>query len=68
MTKIKISKATIVRLSGTDTVFLEVDLPSGVWPYEGTTSVKLDVARGRAESYMDEHLPHVPYVVVVGNG
>jgi hypothetical protein len=64
LTMLNVTKITIVKSSGTDTVFLETDLPSGVWPFEGGQSFRTDVARGQGKEYVKRHFPNIPLYVV----
>lgn len=65
---IEIQKATIVRQRhGMDNIYLKTsDLPEGTWPFEqdDTADVRLSVARGCGEEYLERHFPGIPVEVV----
>jgi len=61
---LKIESMTIVRGNGPDVVILNTDIPSGIYPFTGTQSVRMDLAAGTAEDFIDKHFPNVPYTVV----
>lgn len=60
-----ITRATIVRQDhGPDNIFLETTLPTAVWPFSGTETVRLDAARGTAEQYLRDHFPGLVFDLV----
>jgi hypothetical protein len=46
-----------------DVLYLNTDLPNGMWPYEGKSPLKLEVASNTAEKYINENFQTVPYVI-----
>jgi len=61
-----ILKATIVRLHhGCDHVNLETDLPDAVYPFTENLTLHFQAARETGEMYMCQHLPAVPFTVVI---
>lgn len=61
---IKISKITIVRISGgADKLYLKTTLPSGVWPFDGEQTLETDVACGLGEEYVNKYFPGVEFEV-----
>ncbi len=63
---IEVTNICIVATGGTDAVLIDTTLPQGVWPFNGTATVKLDVARNQGEEYVKKNFPGVPYRVVRG--
>ena len=64
---IAITKVTLLERSGqADTVWLDTLLPAGVWPYEGTQSLKFEVAQGRGRFYIAVNFPHIEHVFIKG--
>jgi hypothetical protein len=64
---VNITKIVTVRMThGGDTTYLHTDLPKGIWPYEGTATLTLDLARGSAEKYAAVNFPGVPHETIIG--
>jgi hypothetical protein len=62
---VNITKIVTVRMThGGDTTYLHTDLPDGIWPYEGTATLSLFLARGFAEQYVDANFPGIPHEVI----
>lgn len=61
----KIVKVTVLTggATGCDEIFLETDLPSGVFPYSQPASVTLHVVNGEGEAYARKHFPLEPEVI-----
>lgn len=66
MLTITIIKITIVSTCGTDMVYFTTDLPSGIWPFDGKATMKMEVAAGRGKEYVETQFPGVPYEFVDG--
>lgn len=65
MAHIEIKSVTIVRTRNTtDLLRFHTELPLGIWPYEGTSVLSMEVGVGNGEEYVKENLPGVPYEVV----
>lgn len=64
----KITKITVLTGSGGDNLMMETDLPNGMWPYTGVSSIRLDVAAEMGESFVQTHFPGIPYEVIVTTG
>lgn len=64
-----ITKALVLRQQyGTDTVFLQTDLPSGTPKIDPTNQVlKMDVERGHGVDYVHQHFPEVEIELLVLN-
>jgi hypothetical protein len=57
----KITKVQVVtEWAGCDYIYLETDLPSAVWPYEGTQTAKLTAAAGTGVDYARANFPGIP--------
>ena len=64
---LQITKIVCVRIkAGGDHVYLHTTLPQGVWPFEGTASLHLDLARGTSKEYCATNFPNVPYSEIEG--
>lgn len=51
--QIKVDKITLLRLThGTDRLSFTLDKPSGIWPFTGTATLSMEVARGTGEDYL----------------
>lgn len=58
-------KITIVCTKGTDTVMVEMDAPSPVWPFdEQNLTLKFEAAKGTGVEYCAKHFPSVPVTVI----
>lgn len=67
MTTVAITKVECVRLRyGGDNVYLYTTLPQGVWPFTDLAILKLDLARGTAEEYIQEHFSDIPFKLIEG--
>lgn len=62
--EITVESIQVIRGHGPDDVFLHINLPNGIYPYNGKTFVKLQVAAGTAEEYLDKHFPEMDYQIV----
>jgi len=61
---LKINSAVVIRGAGTDKVSLRTELPCATWPYTGEQDFSFEVAAGKAEEYLKEHFPDVPFYVI----
>lgn len=62
----KILKVTVLTGgTGCDEIFLETDLPSGVFPYSGAASAIIQVANGNGEAYARKHFSAEIEVIVL---
>jgi hypothetical protein len=60
--EIEITGVTLVSSrSGTDTIFLETNLPSGTFPFSGKATITLVVARDHGRNYIRDNFPNVPF-------
>lgn len=59
-----ICKIKIIKGRGADKVYMETDLPEACWPYDGTLSIRFDVAEGRGEEYIKTHFPQIPVHII----
>lgn len=70
MVAINITGAVIVTGQGPDHVLFATDLPQSMWPYNGTATLKMDVAAGAGAQYVRDNfkLPFDAIKVVNGGG
>jgi hypothetical protein len=45
----------VVREGELDAVYLHLDLPNPLWPYEGPLCLKFDTPQGTGEDYVRKH-------------
>lgn len=45
---------------GADVCMFELDIPSGIYPYEGNQWLKCEIAKGQGLDYCMEHFPNIP--------
>lgn len=50
--------------TGPDVLLLDTALPSAVWPYKGTQTIKMSLAKGTGRRYAREHFPGVALNIV----
>lgn len=62
----EITRIVLVREShGSDTVLLYTRLPNGIWPFDGEQYFRTEIARGKAEEWVEQNFPFVPFEKVV---
>lgn len=67
MSKINVRKLILVcQRHGPDTLILETDLPSGIWPFHGTQNLRTEIARGTAVQWVEENFPETEFEIVEG--
>lgn len=64
ITSIEVTRIGLIKTNTTDTVFIETTLPPAIWPFEEPATMKVGVARGKAEDWLQEAFPDVEYDVV----
>jgi len=63
--QINITKISIVvSKHSTDRVYLQTELPLGIWPYKDTAYLSMEVAKGKGVEYVSENFPGVPCEVI----
>ncbi len=64
---ITFNKATVLTGSGTDTIMLESEqVPCKLWPFEGLSTFKIEVAAGKGEDFVKKYFGLKPKVINVG--
>src|SRR6185312_1485276 len=65
---VQVTGLTLVPSAGTDVLFLETNLPSGVWPFNGRdrATVRLEVAADHSLQYAADNFPGVPLEDLTG--
>lgn len=64
-TLLEIVSITLVVGGGySDVVILDTNLPSGVWPFTGTQTIRMDLAAGTGEEYIKTHFGSVPLKII----
>lgn len=62
---LNIKKAVVlIENFGSDKIFLKTDLPSAIWPYNGTAGLSMDVAAGLGLAYCKKYFPDVELEIV----
>ena len=46
---------------GTDTLFIETNLPQGTFPFTGMATITTPIAKGRGVQYVKDNFPGVPF-------
>jgi len=62
--KLEILSITIFVGRGADQIDMEVDAPSGIWPFEGNAFVKMEIAAGQGREYVHNNFPDLDYKVI----
>ncbi len=60
----KVLKITILTGKGPDILLLKLDIPNGMWPYDGQSSAKIEVAAQKGEDFVKEHFKDIPYEII----
>jgi hypothetical protein len=60
---IEITGVTVLLGPSTDEVVLHTKLPSGVWPFEGTTRLKFEVAKSKGIQYVEDNFDMDPKII-----
>lgn len=47
--------------TGVDVIYIETNLPSGVWPFTHTAVIKMEVAKDHGRKYVETNFPNVPF-------
>lgn len=63
---IQITKITCVRYHTGDILYFDTTLPEGIWPFEKTAYLKMEVAANTAERYCEKNFPGVLLEVKCG--
>lgn len=61
----KITRIQIIQLTNRpDRIILEVDLPSGCFPFEGNQYFSGVIESGQGKKYVEDYFPDVPCIIV----
>lgn len=57
---LEVKSVTLLLTDGADIILLSTDLPSGVYPFEGSAQFQLQVAKDQGANYIVKHFSNVP--------
>lgn len=61
---INVQKIQIIEGNGADDIFLETDLPNGMYPFGGRATLKMSVAKGTGKDYVGQNFEDVPVEII----
>lgn len=65
--QIEITHAHVIVGNGSDKVYLQTTLPSGIYPFKGSQSAVVDIAHGDGADWCRKHLGIEPEVTKVSS-
>lgn len=64
---IEVTGVTLVtNRAGVDVIYIETNLPSGIWPFTDKATIRLDVAPDHGRKYIATNFPNVPVEDLTG--